>query len=291
MCPQGPSLGLLEDSSRRQQTSDVDDEVGNLPGREGMGTQRTATTLTCWPSSTRGGHRTSYQYPSCTGLQQGPPRINTFSGAMPCTGKDRSVHQTVVPWGTMCQGPLPGIGGPGEYCQVIERGSSRYGLLHGSYHKCGPYITEIDHYLWHCGIIWHPDAELLQSYPRLWVWEGPLLCHKSRRDPNQIRLQCPGRMMDLEVQQHLKDHLFHGVHKHIRDSIRYLYSNPRTSYSQLMVAACKVESENKETQEKVKARAAMTTDPGEGTTELGHQIAKLMATLARAGQQPNQHPK
>ena len=28
---------------------------------------------------------------------------------------------------------------------------------------------------------------------------------------NQIPLQCPGRIMDQEVQQHLKDHLFHGV--------------------------------------------------------------------------------
>ena len=61
---------------------------------------------------------------------------------------------------------------------------------------------------------------------------------------NQIRLQCPDRMMDLEVQQHLKDHLFHGVHKHIYDSIQYLYSAPRTSYSQLMVTTCKAESEN-----------------------------------------------
>ena len=50
-----------------------------------------------------------------------------------------------------------------------------------------------------------------------------------------------------------------------------------------MVAACKVESENKEACDKVRARAAMTTDPGEGTTELGHQIAKLMAALTRAG--------
>ena len=32
---------------------------------------------------------------------------------------------------------------------------------------------------------------------------------------NQIRLQCPKRMTDLEVQQHLKDHLFHRVYKHI----------------------------------------------------------------------------
>ena len=43
---------------------------------------------------------------------------------------------------------------------------------------------------------------------------------------NQIQLQCPGRIMDLEVQQHLKDCLFHGVWKHIRNSICYLYSNP-----------------------------------------------------------------
>ena len=43
---------------------------------------------------------------------------------------------------------------------------------------------------------------------------------------NQIRLQCPGRITGHEVQQHLKDHLFHRVCKHIRDSIRYLYSNP-----------------------------------------------------------------
>ena len=53
---------------------------------------------------------------------------------------------------------------------------------------------------------------------------------------NQIRLQWPRRMTDLVVQQHLKDYFFHGVHKHIWDSIRYLYSTPGTSYSQLMVA-------------------------------------------------------
>ena len=76
---------------------------------------------------------------------------------------------------------------------------------------------------------------------------------------NQIRLQCPGGIMDQEVQQHLKDHLFHGVCKHIRDSIQYLYSNSRTTYSQLMVTACKVESENKE---------AVTTEPVKGATEL-----------------------
>ena len=104
---------------------------------------------------------------------------------------------------------------------------------------------------------------------------------------NQIRLQCLRRMTDLEVQQHLKDHLFHRVHKHISDSIRYLYSTPWTSYSQLMVAAQKAESENEGIQDKVKARAAVATNSGEEATELEQQIAKLMATLTKAGQGSN----
>ena len=45
---------------------------------------------------------------------------------------------------------------------------------------------------------------------------------------------------DRKVACHLKDQLFHRVCKHIRDSIRYLHSNPETTYSQLMVAAKKL---------------------------------------------------
>ena len=91
-------------------------------------------------------------------------------------------------------------------------------------------------------------------------------------------------MMDLEAQQHLKDHLFHGIHKHIRDSVWYFYSTPGTSYSQLMVSTRKVESENEETQERVWARGMVTTKLGEGMAELGQQIAKLMAALTQTGQ-------
>ena len=90
--------------------------------------------------------------------------------------------------------------------------------------------------------------------------------------------------MDREVQQYLKDHLFHGVHKHIRDSIWSLYSNHRTTYSQLMVAVCKAESKNEEAQDKVWARSAVTIELVEGTTDLGNQMARLMAALIRAGQ-------
>ena len=71
---------------------------------------------------------------------------------------------------------------------------------------------------------------------------------------NQIRLKCPRRIVDCEVMCHLKDWLFHGVHKNIRDSIRYLHSDPETTYSQLMVAARKAESEMEDAKEKVRAR-------------------------------------
>ena len=93
--------------------------------------------------------------------------------------------------------------------------------------------------------------------------------------------------MELEVQQHLRDCLFHKVHKHIQDSIRYLYSIPRTSYSQLMVATQKAESKNEEIQDKVRARAAVAINSGERTTELRQQIAKLMAALIKAGEGSN----
>ena len=56
---------------------------------------------------------------------------------------------------------------------------------------------------------------------------------------NQTQLQCPRRMMDLEVQQHLNGHLSHGVCKHICNSVWYLYSTPSTSYSQMMAVTRK----------------------------------------------------
>ena len=80
---------------------------------------------------------------------------------------------------------------------------------------------------------------------------------------NQIRIQCPGRIANREVPGHLKDRLFHGVKKHIRHSMRYLYSNPQTTYSELVVTARRAESKMEET--KVKARSAATTEVPSGS--------------------------
>ena len=99
---------------------------------------------------------------------------------------------------------------------------------------------------------------------------------------NQIRIKCPSRIANHEVSSHLKDRLFHGVKKHIRDSIQYLYSNPQTTYSELVVTARRAESKTEET--KVKARSASATEVPAGSKELKDQIAQLMAALTRAEQ-------
>ena len=65
----------------------------------------------------------------------------------------------------------------------------------------------------------------------------PSLATRLEGTLNQIQLKCPRRIADHKVACHLKDQLFNGVCKHIRDSIRYLHSNPKITYSQLMVAA------------------------------------------------------
>ena len=54
-----------------------------------------------------------------------------------------------------------------------------------------------------------------------------------------------------------------------------------------MVTAHKAESKNEEIWDKVRAKAAVTTDSGEGTAELGQQIARLLIALTKAGQSSN----
>ena len=99
-------------------------------------------------------------------------------------------------------------------------------------------------------------------------------------------MKCPGRIANHEVPWHLKEQLFHRVKKHVRDSIRYLYSNPQTTYSKLVVTARRAKSAMEET--KVKARSAAATEVPSGSKELEDQIVRLMATLTRAEQ--GSHP-
>ena len=68
----------------------------------------------------------------------------------------------------------------------------------------------------------------------------------------------------------------------MRDCIRYLYGNPKTTYSELVVAAQRVESQMEEAKERVKVRSAATTEVASGSKELGNQVARLIAALTRA---------
>ena len=116
----------------------------------------------------------------------------------------------------------------------------------------------------------------------------PLFTMRLEVTLNQIRLKCPRGIADCKVTWHLKDQLFHGVYKNIRESIRYLHSNPKTTYSQLMVAACKAESETEKAKDKVRPRSATATEVVDSSKEIGNQIVRLMATLTRAEQ--DNHP-
>ena len=45
------------------------------------------------------------------------------------------------------------------------------------------------------------------------------------------------------VEVNLRDRLFYGVFRPLRDSIQYLYDTPAVTYTQLLVAAKKAEAE------------------------------------------------
>ena len=74
----------------------------------------------------------------------------------------------------------------------------------------------------------------------------------------------------------------------MRDLIRYLYGNSETTYSELVIAACRAENETEETKEGVKVRSAASTEVATGSRELGDQIARLMTALTRVEQ--GSHP-
>ena len=51
-----------------------------------------------------------------------------------------------------------------------------------------------------------------------------------------------GMINDTEDEIKLRDRLFYGVLKTLRDNSRYLYDSPAVTYTQLLVAARKAEA-------------------------------------------------
>ena len=63
---------------------------------------------------------------------------------------------------------------------------------------------------------------------------------------NVVQQQYSTMLSMSEVQNHLRDHLFHGLHRQLHNSIQYLYDDMRILYPQLMTAACMTKSEQED---------------------------------------------
>ena len=98
---------------------------------------------------------------------------------------------------------------------------------------------------------------------------------------NQIQLQCPRKNYGSGGPTAPAPLPFPWVKKYTHNSIWYLYGIPGMSYSQVMVAAHKAESKNKETWDRVRAKVTVTTKLVEGAAKLKQQFAKLMAALTQ----------
>ena len=214
-----------------------------------------------------------------SGLQIGTPKISTFSGDM-APGKTEVSYEQ---WSHEVQCVKD------HYPESVVHESimqSLKGAAADMARYMGP-TASVSNILEKLSVIFGTVASfdvLMQNFYK--ILQGnekvPSFVTQLEGTLNQIQIKCPGRIADHEVPSHLKDRLFHGVKKHVRDSVQYLYSNPRTTYPTLVVTARRAESKTEET--KVKVQSAAATEVPSGSKELGDQIARLIAALTRAEQ-------
>ena len=74
-----------------------------------------------------------------------------------------------------------------------------------------------------------------------------------------------------EVQEHLWDHVFHGLYKQLYNSVCYLYDDMRITYPQLMTATHKVSEQEDLPGEGVQARLAQS-EGKDGIASWGDQM-------------------
>ena len=152
-----------------------------------------------------------------TGIRLGTTRINTCSGDATLIKTEVSFKQ----WYHEVQCVKD------HYQESAVRESiirSLKGAAADMVEYMGP-STSVAHILWKTLVIFGTVAAFYVLMQNLYkVMQGnndkvPSFAMRLEGTLNQIRLQCPGRMLDLEVQQHLKYCLFDGVWKHIHASI------------------------------------------------------------------------
>ena len=92
-------------------------------------------------------------------------------------------------------------------------------------------------------------------------------------------MKFPGMISDPEAKIKLRNKLFYWVLKSLWDSIRYLYDNPALTYTQLLVAARKAETEVRDGKSgtmTIKVKAATANDK---LVSLKQQVSDLVAVV------------
>ena len=157
----------------------------------------------------------------------GTPGINTFNG-------DSTLGKTGVSfeqWFHEVQGVKDHYPEAVVWENIIR-------LLKGTVGDMTRYMrptASIDHIFWKLSVIFGMVASfdiLMQNFYKVTQGSNKKVSSSATKlagTLNQIQLQCLSRMMDMETQQHLKDCLLHGAHKHICNSVWYLYSAPGTT--------------------------------------------------------------
>ena len=81
----------------------------------------------------------------------------------------------------------------------------------------------------------------------------------------------------------LKARFFHGINDRLRDSMRYLYEQPNTTFEDLLLTAMRVEGESR-TSSTAKAKAVAAFEAGEGSSSPEPDLTDLTDHLVSLGQ-------
>ena len=89
-----------------------------------------------------------------------------------------------------------------------------------------------------------------------------------------LQERCPGR---YDMAQ-LKDHLFHGMTDKLRDSVRYLFTNPTVDFNQLLKAAmaCEIETSSRQA---IKAKAMQFSEGVSESSVTNSEINSIRSQL------------
>ena len=150
------------------------------------------------------------------GLRIGTPKISTFSGDV-APGKTKVSYKQ---WSHEVQCIKD------HYPEPVVRESIMWSLKGAAAdmaHYMGP-TAGVSDILEKLSVIFGTVASfdvLMQNFYK--ISQGnekvPSFVTRIEGTLNQIQIKCPGRIADHEVPSHLKDWLFHGVKKHVRDSM------------------------------------------------------------------------